>query len=106
MLATSGALAPVFLMIALGRILAARGFPGEHFWAAAERLVYWILFPALLVLTTAGSEIGGLAVLPVAGALIAAMLATAGCALALRPWLGLDDTAFTSVLQGAIRNNT
>jgi hypothetical protein len=106
MLATFGALAPVFLMIALGRLLAARGFPGEDFWPAAERLVYWILLPALLLVTTAGSDIAGLQVVPVVAGLIAAILLTASLALALRSWLALGNPAFSSVFQGAIRTNT
>jgi malonate transporter len=106
MLATFGALAPVFLMIGLGRVLASRGFPGDGFWPAAERLVYWILLPALLVVTTAGSDLTGLRVLPVVAGLIAAILLTAGLALALRSLLALSDPAFSSVFQGAIRTNT
>jgi malonate transporter and related proteins len=106
MLTTFGALAPVFLLIALGWLLRARGFLAEAFWPAAERLVYYVLFPALLFLTTATSELAGFHILPVAAALVGAILATVALTLALRPWLGLDDAAFTSVLQGAIRNNT
>ena len=106
MLTTFGALAPVFLLIALGRLLRARGFPGDAFWPAAERLVYYVLFPALLFLTCATSELAGLRVLPLATALIGAILAISALALALRPWLGLDAAPFTSVFQGAIRTNT
>ncbi len=106
MLTTFGALAPVFLLIALGWLLRARGFLGAPFWLGAERLVYWILFPALLLLTTASSDLTGLRSLPLAGALVAAILLTAGLAFALRGRLGLDGASFTSVFQGAIRNNT
>jgi malonate transporter and related proteins len=106
MLATVGALAPVFLMIALGALLRARGLVDDAFWAGAERLVYRLLLPALLVLTTAGSDFSEFRVLPVAAALIAAILLTAGLAVALRPWLGIDDAAFTSAFQGAIRTNS
>ncbi len=106
MLTTFGALAPVFLLIALGWLLRARGFLGASFWPGAERLVYWILFPALLLLTTASSDLTGLRSLPLAGALVAAILLTAGLAFALRGRLGLDGASFTSVFQGAIRNNT
>jgi malonate transporter and related proteins len=106
MLATFGALAPVFLLIALGRGLRAAGFPGDAFWPAAERLVYYLLFPALLFLTCASSELAGLPVVPLAAVLIGAILATSALTLALRPWLGLDAAAFTSVFQGAIRTNT
>src|SRR5919106_1315478 len=106
MLTTFGALAPIFLLIALGWLLRERGFLGDAFWPGAERLVYWILFPPLLLLTTAGSDLTGLRTLPIALALIAAVLLTAALAFALRGRLGLAGTSFTSVFQGAIRNNT
>jgi malonate transporter len=106
MLATFGALAPVFLLIALGWLLRARGFPGDHFWPAAERLVYFVLFPALLFLTIAAADLDGLNLLPMAGALLAAIAATAALSLTLRPLLRIGDSGFTSVFQGAIRCNT
>lgn len=106
MLTTFGALAPIFLLIALGWLLRARGFLGASFWPGAERLVYWILFPALLLLTTASSDLTGFRSLPLAGALVAAILLTAALAFALRGRLGLDGASFTSVFQAAIRNNT
>jgi malonate transporter len=106
MLTTFGALAPVFLLIALGSVLHERGFPGDAFWPGAERLVYWVLFPALLLVTTASSDLAGFRVLPIVLALVAAILLTAGLSFVLRGRLGLDHAAFTSVFQGAIRNNT
>jgi len=106
MLATFGALAPVFLLIALGWLLRARGFPGEAFWPAAERLVYYVLFPALLFLTTATSELAGFGLLPLTLALVGAILAVGALALMLGPWLGVDHAGLTSVFQGAIRTNT
>jgi predicted permease len=106
MLATFGALAPVFILIALGWLLRTRGFPGDHFWPAAERLVYFVLFPPLLFLTTAAADLAAFDLLPMAGALIAAILATAGLTLLLRPLLRIGDPGFTSVFQGAIRFNT
>ena len=106
MLTTFGALAPVFLLIALGWLLRARGFPGEAFWPAAERLVYYVLFPALLFLTTATSELAGFGLVPLAAALIGAILAVGALALALGRSLGVHEAGLTTVFQGAIRNNT
>ena len=106
MLVTFGALAPVFILIGLGWLLRARGFPGAAFWPAAERLVYFVLFPPLLFLTTAAADLADLDLLPLAAALLAAIAATTGLAIALRPLLGIGDAGFTSVLQGAIRCNT
>jgi hypothetical protein len=106
MLATFGALAPVFILIGLGWLLRARGFPGAAFWPAAERLVYFVLFPALLFLTTAAADLGELDLLPIAAALIAAIAAMATLTVGLRPLLRIGDAGFTSVFQGAIRCNT
>lgn len=106
MLATFGALAPIFVLIALGWLLRAGDFPGAAFWPGAERLVYWVLFPALLLSTIAGSDLTGFRILPIALALIAAVLATAALTWTLRGRLGLGPAAFTSVFQAAIRNNT
>ena len=43
------AVAPVFALILLGFGLRRLGFPGDDFWPHCERLVYYLLFPALLV---------------------------------------------------------
>ncbi|MGH6904544.1 MAG: AEC family transporter, partial [Geminicoccaceae bacterium] len=106
MLAAFGALAPVFILIGLGWLLRARGFPGGALWPAAERLVYFVLFPALLFLTTAAADLGELDLLPMAAALIVAIAAMAALTLGLRPLLRIGDAGFTSVCQGAIRCNT
>ena len=104
--AAFAALAPVFLLIALGAVLRQRGLVEPAFWPVAERLVYFVLFPALLVVTTASAELGVLRVLPVATAIVLAMIATALLALPLRPLLRLSDPAFSSVFQATFRMNT
>lgn len=106
MTTTFGALAPVFLLVALGHLLARRAFPGSTFFEQAERLVYRLLLPALLFLTTAGFELASFQVLPVASALVAAIAATVFVALLLRPFAAVDDPGFSSVAQGAVRTNT
>lgn len=106
MLSTVGALAPVFLMIALGRLMRGGAFLDEAFWPSAERLVYRVLFPALLFTVTATFDLLEFRVGPVTLALLAAIVVTVSLALLLRPWLGLDDRGFGSVFQGAIRTNT
>lgn len=106
MMTTFGALAPIFLLIALGWVLRTTGFADGSFWRAAERLVYWILFPALLLLTTASSDLEGVGALPLGLALVAATLLTAALTFALRGRWRLDRAAFTSVFQGAVRSNS
>jgi malonate transporter len=97
---------PVFLLIFLGQICRRRAFPGDGFWAPAERLTYFILFPALLTITLAQADLSELTVLPAALGTSAAMLIMTGIALVLRPWLRIGGAAFTSFYQGVVRLNT
>jgi predicted permease len=97
---------PVFLLIFLGWALRRRSFPGEGFWAPAERLTYFVFFPVLLASTLARADFSDLAVLPMAGAIVAAILLMTGALLLARPWLGLSGPGFTSLYQGVVRMNT
>ena len=99
------AILPVFLLIFLGSWLEGRGFPGSGFWQPAERLTYRIFFPALIVTTLSGADLAGLSVLPMAGALVAAILLMAGGMMAVQRLWGVDGPAFTSMIQGAVRMN-
>jgi len=110
MTALAAALAPVFLLIGLGYGLRRCGFLEAPFWAAADRLTFFVLFPALLVRNLATADLTGLPVTAMAAALAGAVAAIAGGLLALRrplgARLGLSGPAFTSLFQGAIRPNT
>jgi predicted permease len=106
MLHAIAAILPVFLLIFLGTWFRARDFPGEDFWAPAERLTYFVLFPVLIVTTLAKADLAGLTVLPMAAAVVATLLAVAGLLVLLRRRLGVDGPGFTSLVQGAIRMNT
>jgi hypothetical protein len=101
-----GALGPIFTLIVLGLGLRRFGFPGESFWPAAERLTYFVLFPALLAQRLALARLGDYAVGPVAAVIVALLLSMTALAYLLRPWLKVDGPAFTSVYQGVIRFNT
>lgn len=105
MTSTLVALIPVFLIIALGWGLRRAGFPGEEVWPLAERLTYYLLFPALLVHSLGTASFSGFRVAPMAAALITTVLITSLALIALRSRLGASGTAFTSVLQGAIRGS-
>ena len=101
-----GALGPIFGLILIGFSLRRVGFSGDGFWPAAERLTYFVLFPALLIQRLALSRIGDYAVLPVAVVIITLLLLMTALVYLLRPWLKVNGPAFSSVYQGAIRFNT
>lgn len=100
------ALAPVALLIALGYGLRASGFLPEASWAPIERLVYYVLFPALLARSLASAELQGLPALRVTLTLLLAQLAMAALAAGLRRPLRLSGPAYTSVLQCVVRWNS
>ncbi len=106
MLAVTLATLPIFALIFLGAALRRSGMLGEAFWRGAERLVYFVLFPPLLFTTLATADFAALA----AGELALAMVAGAGALMLalslLRPVLAMDGPAFTSLAQGALRQNT
>ncbi len=100
------ALVPVFLLILIGHAMKRGGFPGDGFWEPAERLTYFVLFPALLVGNLARAPLADVALGPLALAVAASvLLVTVGLLLLCRR-LATDGPAFTSVVQGGIRFNT
>jgi predicted permease len=101
-----GALGPIFALILLGLGLRLTGFPGDGFWPSAERLTYFLLFPALLMHRLALARLGDYAVGSVAVVIVTLLLTMTALTYLLRPWLKVDGPAFTSVYQGTIRFNT
>jgi len=100
------ALLPVFLLIAGGYLMHRTGFPGDGFWLAAERLTYFVLFPALLFSSLATASLDNAPVAPMATAMIGGTLTLAVITWALRRRVAADGPGFSSVFQGAVRFNT
>ena len=97
---------PVFLLIFLGYLCRRFSFPGEGFWAPAEKLTYYFLLPALLTIILAEAEFVPTDLLPMAVAMLGAVVAVAALCFVLRPFLGIDDPAFTSFFQAVVRLNS
>jgi predicted permease len=102
----AGALGPIFFLIMLGYGLRYSGFPGEAFWLGAERLTYFLLFPALLIHKLALAELDGYPLLPLVTVITAALLITSAIVFGLKPLLGVTGPQFSSIYQGSIRFNT
>lgn len=110
MAAIAAAIIPNFALILLGWGMRARRLLEPAFWTQAERLTYYLLFPALLVTNLAEAKLTGLPVLTIAAAQGLGIFVILGAAaLPLRhfwPRLKGDGPGFTSLFQGAIRPNT
>ena len=101
------ALLPVFLLIAMGFLLKRTLLKHESQWLGLEQIVYYVLFPALLLQTLAHADLASVPVAAVGAALLLAVLIVAAICLALRPLLmsklDMNGPVFTSVFQGLVR---
>jgi malonate transporter and related proteins len=97
---------PLFAIILGGLALRRSGFPGDDFWPGAERINYFILFPALLLRNLATAPLANPA-LPRLALAVVLVLALAWIALLLvRRGRGWPPARFGVHAQGTIRFNT
>lgn len=97
---------PEFALIALGALLRRSAFRSPDFWSQLERLVYLVLFPALLLRATLGAQLGVGAALPLVAAGLAGTLAGVGLGELARPLLRPDRESHASGVQTAYRFNS
>jgi predicted permease len=105
MLTTAGAILPIFLLIVVGYVFKRTGFIGDGFWAPAEKLVYFVLLPALIIGSITKSDLSTMPVGPMAFALLSMSICMIALSLLIRPVMRTDGPSFTSLLQGATRIN-
>ena len=97
---------PLFALICLGYILVRRGFPDSGFWPAAERINYFVLFPALLLGSLADAPVRDPQVLRLGGAAVVIIMIAAIALSLTRRARPLPAARFGPVLQGTVRFNT
>jgi hypothetical protein len=102
---TALALLPDFALILLGYALRRWMTLGDHFWAGLEKLVYFVLFPALLFSAITRTPLSFAAV-PLIGTGAAAMAGAMLLALLARPLLPITPVSFASQFQCAFRFNS
>lgn len=97
---------PDFLVILLGVLLRARFFTDSAFWMRTEKLVFYVLLPAMLFLSVAGSTValGDAAIFLSAGVL--SMSLAAALAWGIRYVVRADDVTHSSVFQCGFRFNS
>ena len=105
-MATALLILPNFVLIVIGLVLARRFDFGRDFWAGLEKLVYYVLFPALLFRSLAISKIDfTAAVLPI-GAALAFTFSGFILSVAAGPILRLDRKLNATGSQCGYRFNT
>ncbi|MFA7291097.1 MAG: AEC family transporter [Rhodocyclaceae bacterium] len=105
-MSTALLLLPDFTLILLGFALRRWMQLGDHFWAGVERLVYFILFPALLVNAILKTRLDLAAATPLLAAALGAMAVGMAVSWLARPMFGLKPMVFASVFQCGYRFNS
>jgi predicted permease len=99
-------LLPDFLLIACGFVICRYTSLDRPVWEAAERLVYYLLFPVLLFTSIVKSPALGSNILALGAGGVLVMLIGVGLAVALRKWPGIDEHLHASGAQTAFRFNS
>ena len=105
-LSTALLLFPDFALILLGVAVRRWMKLGDHFWSGVEKLVYFLLFPALLVNAILKTTLPLGTALPLVGAALASMLAAMVLSWPVRRVFSLPPMQFASVFQCGFRFNS
>ncbi len=99
-------LLPDFLLILLGFVLCHRTALNRPVWEAAERLVYYLLFPVLLFNSILKSPLQPAQTLSLAAAAVCTVAVGVVIAFAIGRWPGVDPRLHASGAQTAFRFNS
>ncbi len=99
-------LLPDFAIILFGLALKRWFERSDEFWAGAERLIYYVLFPALLFTSNARAHIDFSAALPMLAAGLGAIIAGMLLGWLAKPMFKPDPASFAAGYQCAFRFNT
>ncbi len=97
---------PDFALILLGAAIRRWMHLGDHFWSGVEKLVYFILFPALLINAIVRTRLDLMAALPLLATAFAAMAAGMALGLLPRTLLKMPALTYASMFQCAYRFNS
>ena len=99
-------LLPDFALILLGAAIRRWMHLGDHFWSGVEKLVYFILFPALLVNAIVPTRPDLAAALPLLATAFAAMAGGMALGLLPRVFMKIPALTYASMFQCAYRFNS
>jgi predicted permease len=98
-------IAPIFLLIALGKVLHKTGIFPESFFKGLNKLVFWFALPAFLVSRISIAQLEIQTISKIVLLLTLGTLFTVACAWAVARLLKLSSPQTGSFIQGAFRSN-
>ncbi len=100
------ALSPIFILILLGWFFQRIEFPGASFWPMAEKITYYVFFPALLFFNLYSADFSQTRFWSMATVSAGTIIIVSLIMVLLRPTLKVSDPEYSSVFQGGLRFNT
>lgn len=100
------AILPIFGLIIIGYAIKKSPFLRDSFWEDAEKITYFLLFPALLISKISTADLSETDVQPLILSLWSALALVSCIAFLVKPLLKISDVSFTSFFQGSVRFNT
>lgn len=105
MIAYVDAFIPAFGLLALGALLKRRLLREDAIWAGIERLIFWVLLPALLVAAIGSVQLGEVPVFGMMAAIWTALGIGTAASLLIARAFRQPHASMTSVVMGGIRFN-
>ncbi|KJZ13582.1 transporter [Marinomonas sp. S3726] len=106
MLTLSLTVLPIFMLLLFGALLQRKRFPVEGFWTGVDKLVYWVMFPAMLFYQTSRVDLSSPVLPSYASVLAFALVSVSLFVLVVCYFSKVDKPTGTSVLQAGVRFNT
>ncbi len=100
------AILPIFLLIVMGFAMRHYRMMSDAFWNDAEKLVYYVLFPAMLISKMSVADLSETDAIPLVSALWLGIAIISLITFLIKPFLNIENPSFSSVFQGAVRINT
>lgn len=100
------AILPIFLLIVMGFAMRHYRMMSDAFWNDAEKLVYYVLFPSMLISKMSVADLSNTDAIPLISALWLGIAIISLITLLIKPLLNIENPSFSSVFQGATRINT
>jgi predicted permease len=100
------AIAPIFILIAVGYALKRLFVKNEYFWENMEKLVYYLFFPMLLILEITDADFNVSGIKEAVFVTIGSTIIVAFIMFAAQRVINFKKELFSSVFQGGIRYNS
>lgn len=98
---------PIFIITLMGSVIKKKWITSEEFWRGLEKLSYFLLFPILLFNYISTADLNSSSIVRlIIGLAISSILLLVGLILYKKYYHNIENSRFTSIVQGSVRYNS